>query len=259
MRAVELGVLQRGDVEKGKLVTLDFIPFAAHRAIVDELVDEAVRDERISGALLIGSLGRGTALPGSDIDLFLLIPDGLGKERLYRNHERRGVLIEYHHRDVATARSQLETDATWVYAYLDSRVLYDPAHHVAELVCIARERYAGYRSTDEQKRRYAFIVDRTREKLQAAVDADDALRAGGVASTYATAILNGLWTAFDKPTLGVSEMWARLPDLVGLPPGTRETLDELFLGAALERARAGIILCEAIVARLGGRVLEPPW
>lgn len=246
-------------MEKGKLVTLDFIPFAAHRAIVDELVDEAVRDERISGALLIGSLGRGTALPGSDIDLFLLIPDGLGKERLYRNHERRGVLIEYHHRDVATARSQLETDATWVYAYLDSRVLYDPAHRVAELVSIACERYAGYHSTDEQKRRYAFIVDRTREKLQAAVDADDALRAGGVASTYATAILNGLWTAFDKPTLGVSEMWARLPDLVGLPPGTRENLDELFLGAALERARAGIILCEAIVARLGGSVLEPPW
>jgi len=246
-------------VEKKKLMTLDFIPFAEHRAIVAELVDEAVRDDRISGALLIGSLGRGTALPGSDIDVLLLIPDGLGKERLYRNHERRGVLIEYHHRDVPTAQSQLDTDATWVYAYLDSRILYDPAHRVAELVTIARERYAGYRSTDEQRRRYAFIVDRTREKLQAAVDADDALRAGGVASTYASAILNGLWTAFDKPTLGVSEMWVRLPDLVELPPGTRESLQALFLGAAMERARAGIILCEAIVARFGARVLEPPW
>ncbi len=240
-------------------MSLAFIASDRHRRVVAELVHESQQDERISGAMLIGSLGRGTALPGSDIDLLLLIPDGMGKERLYRNHERDGVLIEYHHRDVATARMQLEDDPTWVYAYLDSHILYDPAHRLAQLTTVARERYAAYRSSDELKRRWAFMVDRTREKLQAAVDAGDALRAGGVASTYASAILNGLWTAFDKPTLGVSEMWVRLPDLVGVPEGTRENLEQLFLGEALVRARAGIALCETIVARFGERVIEPPW
>jgi len=240
-------------------MSLDFIPLEPHRSIVTDLIAELQRDERISGALLIGSLGRGTALPGSDIDLLLLIPDGLGTTRLYRNHERHGVLIEFHYRDVATARAQLKENTTWTYAYLSGHILYDPAGSLAELIAVAHDRYMAYRSSDEAKRRAAFIVDRTREKLQAAVDAEDALRAGGVASTYASAILDGLWTAFDRPILGVSEMWVRLPDLIGVPEKTQENLESLFLGAALERARAGIALCEMIVARLGGRVLEPPW
>ena len=87
----------------------------------------------------------------------------------------------------------------------------------------------------------------------------DALRAGGVANTYAQAIISGLWAAFDKPPLGVTEMWMRLPDLVGLPAETEGLLRALVLGAAMERARAGIALGEMIVAQLGGPVIEPPW
>lgn len=169
------------------------------------------------------------------------------------------MLIEFHYRDVVSARAQMDEEPMWLYAYLDSRILYDPTGELTALVAFAGERYAAFRATDAMKKRAAFMVDRTREKLQAAVDADDALRAGGVASTYAQAIMNGLWTAFDKPPLGVTEMWLRLPDLVGLPAGTEGLLRALFLGAAMERARAGIALSEIIVAQLGGPVIEPPW
>lgn len=70
-------------------------------------------------------------------------------------------------------------------------------------------------------------------------------------------IIDGLWTAHDRPRLGVSELWARLPDLEGLPPALGEALQTLFLGAAIERARAGIVLCAWIVERLGGPVPDP--
>lgn len=239
--------------------TFGFIPFARQRQIVAEIVTEIRGEAEIIGILLIGSLGRGNAVPGSDIDLLLLRLDGHGKERLLRNHIRRDVLIEFHHRDVASARAQMDEEPMWLYAYLDSRILDDRTGELAVLVAHAGERYAAFRATEAMKRRAAFIVDRTREKLQSAVDADDALRAGGVASTYAQAIINGLWTAFDKPPLGVTEMWIRLPDLAGLPIGTEALLQAFFLGAAMERARAGIALGEMIVAQLGGPVIEPPW
>jgi predicted nucleotidyltransferase len=238
-------------------VASDSMALESHRRVVAELLDEARDHPAVIGALLIGSLGRGTALPGSDVDLLLLLADGRGTERLFRNHERHGVLVEYHFRDVATAQAQLEREPTWYYAYLNSRIIYDPTGRLAGLVAFAREHFPAYRATPEQKRRYAFMVDRTQHKLQAAVDAGDALRAGGVASTYAAVILDGLWTAHDRPHLGVSEMWVRLPDLDGFPAELAEHLRTLFLGAALERARAGIILCEWIVARLGGPVIDP--
>ena len=238
-------------------ISLDFIAADHHHLVVAELLDEAHAHPAVIGALLIGSLGRGNALPGSDVDLLLLLADGRGTERLFRNHERHGVLVEYHYRDVATAQAQLGREPTWFYAYLNSRIIYDPTGRLAELVAFAREHFPDYRATPEQKRRYAFMVDRTQHKLQAAVDAGDALRAGGVASTYAGVILEGLWTAHGRPKLGVSEMWVRLPDLDGFPTELAEQLRLLFLGAALDRARAGIILCTWIVARLGGPVIDP--
>lgn len=238
-------------------VVLGLIPYATHRQVVAELAAEARENPLIIGALLIGSLGRGNALPGSDVDILFLLRQGHAAERLFHNHERHGVAVEFHFRDVDTARSQLEREPSWLYAYLDSHILYDPEGVLAQLDDFAREQFAAYRSPPTLKRRYAFLVDRTRHKLQAAVEAEDALRAGAVASTYAQLILDGLWIAHDRPQLGVSEMWARLPDLTDRPAELVAALRSLFLGPALERAQAGMTLCEWIVDRLGGAVLDP--
>jgi len=238
-------------------VDLYFIPYEPHRRAVAEMLREASARPLIIGALLIGSLGRGRALPGSDVDLLFLVREGHGTERLFYNHERHGIVVEFHFRDLPGARAQLAAEPTWLYAYLDSRILHDPTGALADLCALARERFAAYRAEPALKHRYAFMVDRTRHKLQAAIEADNILRAGSVVSTYAQVIIDGLWTAHDRPQLSVSEMWAHLPDLEGLPDALGEALETLFLGAALDRARAGIILCEWIVERLGGPVLDP--
>ena len=236
---------------------LDFIPYEPHRRAIAELLREAAAQPLIVGVLLIGSLGRGSALPGSDVDLLFLVREGHGEERLFHNHERHGIATEFHFRDIPGAEAQLAAEPEWLYAYLDSRILHDPTDGLAALCALARERFATYRAEPALKHRHAFMADRTRHKLQAAIDADDALRAGGVASTYALVIIQGLFTAYDRPHLGVSELWAHLPDLEGLPPALGMALETLFLGAALERARAGTILCGWIVARLGGPILDP--
>ncbi len=225
--------------------------------MIVDLLAEASAYPAIIGALLIGSLGRGNAIPGSDIDLLLLLADGQGQTRILQNHEREGILIEFHYRDVATALAQIEEAPNWQYAYLSGRILYDPTGRLATLVAEVRVRSAAWRPTAAQRRRHAFYADRTGHKLQAAVDAADALRAGGVASTYAPAMLDCLWLAYDRPSLGVTEMWCHLPELVGLPAEIVEHLRQLFLGDPFERARAGIAICAHAVERLGGPVIDP--
>jgi hypothetical protein len=237
--------------------TLDFIPYEPHQRVIAEMLREAAAQPLVIGALLIGSLGRGRALPGSDVDLLFLLSEGHGTERLFFNHERHGVAVEFHFRDPPGAEAQLAAEPPWLYAYLDSRILHDPTGALAGLCATARERFAAYRAEPALKHRYAFMVDRTRHKLQAAVEANDALRAGGVASTYAQVIVNGLCTAHDRPQLGVSELWTHLSDLEGLPPALAQALGMLFLGTALDRGCAGIVLCKWIVERLGGPVLDP--
>lgn len=238
-------------------MALDTIPLEPHRRVITALLAEASAHPLIIGALLIGSLGRGNAVPGSDIDLLLLLADGQGQTRIFQNHERDGLLIEFHYRDVAAALAQIEEAPNWQYAYLSGSILHDPTGRLAALVAEVRVRSAAWRPTAAQRRRHAFYADRTAHKLQAAVDAADALRAGGVASTYAPAMLDCIWLAYDRPSLGVTEMWFHLPELVGLPAEIVEHLRQLFLGDPFERARAGIAICVHAVERLGGPVIDP--
>ena len=228
-----------------------------HRRIVAELLAEACEHPTIIGALLIGSLGRGNAVPGSDIDLLFLLADGQGQTRIFQNHEREGILIEFHYRDVATAMAQVAELPVWQYAYLGSRILYDPLGRLATLVDYVRAHAAAWRPTTADRQRHAFYADRVRHKLQAGVDAEDALRAGGIASTYAPMILTCLWLAYDRPSVGVTEMWVYLNELKGLPETIVEQLRLLFLADPFGRAHAGIAICAHAVARLGGPIIDP--
>lgn len=78
-----------------------------------------------------------------------------------------------------------------------------------------------------------------------------------MASTYAPAILACLWLAYDRPSVGVTEMWVHLPVLVGLPADMPGQLRQLFLGMPFERARAGLAIYAHAVERRGGPVIDP--
>lgn len=89
-------------------VDREFIAGEAHQPVVIDRLGEARDHPAVAGVLPSGSLGRGNVLPGSDVDLLLLLADGQGQERPFRSHERQSVSTELHRRDFATAREQLD-------------------------------------------------------------------------------------------------------------------------------------------------------
>lgn len=229
---------------------LQSILFEAHRRVVIELLDEARQCPEVVGVLLIGSLARGNAVPGSDVDL-LLLADGRSEEQPVRHEERQGLWVELHQRDVAWAKAQMGRDPEWLYAYLEGRILYDLEGELAWLTAFARHRFAAYHTPPADKARVAFMAERTRAKLQAALDAGDPARAGTIVGLGADAIVRLLWAAHDRPIVGPTNLWQHLSDLTDLPAALHGQVRALLLGDMAQRIGATIALCSWIVAYLG--------
>jgi predicted nucleotidyltransferase len=229
---------------------LAFIESEVHRRLLREVLDDARRDPDVIGVMLTGSLARGDAYPGSDLDVHVLLRDG--RSRSFRAEIRRGILVECSYADEARARSKIERDPMHVYSYLDGRILYDPQGRLQALVSAARARFEGYRVPDEEAHRIAHWLRSARIKIAAARDAGDELRAAYVTSTSSWEMLRGIWAVYDKPVPPSGALWAHLHDLPTGPPDIEAWLRRLFAGDTGDRISAAIEIIDWVLPCLEG-------
>jgi predicted nucleotidyltransferase len=228
---------------------LAFIGSEVHRHLLCEVLDDSQRDPDVIGLMLTGSLARGDAYPGSDLDVQILLRDGCS--RAFHAELRQGILVECSYADEARARSRLERDPMHVYAYLDGRILYDPEGRLQALFSAARARFETYRVPTEEVRGIAHWLHSARIKIVAARDAGDELRAAYVASTSAWEMLRGIWAAHGKPVPPSGALWAHLPDLPAGPPDVEAWLRRLFAGDTADRIGAAIEIIDWVLPHLG--------
>ena len=205
------------------------------------------RDPDVRGVLLTGSRARGDALPGSDIDLLVLVASP--PEKTLVSETINGRLVERHFRSFEGARARLSEHPMELYSYLDGHILYDPDGALAELVGEARVRFDAYRVPEGEKRAVFYWLRSVRLKLEAAVTAGDTLKMGYYAATNSWKVLGGLWAVNDKPVPPAGAVWAHLPDLSRRPEGLEAALERLFKGTPEERSETMLGLI--------GWVLEP--
>ena len=227
---------------------LAFIESEVHRRLLREVLDDARRDPDVVGVMLTGSLARGDAYPGSDLDVHVLLRDGCSRD--FKAELSQGILVECSYADEARARSKIERDPMHVYAYLDGRILYDPEGRLQALVSAARARFEGYRGPDEEAHRIAHWLHSARIKIAAARDAGDELRAAYVTSTSSWEMLRGIWAAYDKPVPPSGALWAHLHDLPAGPPDIEAWLRRLFAGDTCDRISAAIEIIDWVLPRL---------
>jgi predicted nucleotidyltransferase len=227
---------------------LAFIESEVHRHLLQEALDDARRDPDVIGVMLTGSLARGDAYPGSDLDVQILLRDGCSRE--FHAELRQGILVECSYADEALARSKLARDPMHVYSYLDGRILHDPQGRLETLVSAARARFEAYRVPAEEARGIAHWLHSARIKIAAARDTGDELRAAYVTSTSAWEMLRGIWAAYDKPMPPCGALWAHLHDLPAGPPDIAAWLRRLFVGATSDRIGAAIEIIDWVLPRL---------
>jgi len=229
---------------------LAFIESEVHRRLLREVLDDARRDPDVIGVMLTGSLARGDAYPGSDLDVHILLRDGCG--RAFHAELRQGILVECSYADETRARSKIERDPMHTYAYLDGHILYDPEGRLQALVSAARARFEGYRVSAEETQGIAHWLNSARIKILAARDAGDELRAAYVTCTSSWEMLRGIWAAYDKPVPPCGALWAHLHDLPAGPPDIEAWLRRLFAGDTGDRISAAIEIIDWVLPCLEG-------
>lgn len=227
-----------------------FVQHAAHRTLLDEILEEARNDDEVTGLILTGSVARGDAYPGSDLDIYMLLVDGCS--RPVQAEFRQGILVERGYADFELARARLETDPMKVYRYLDGRILYDAEGYLKRLVAIAGSCFETYEVPAQERHGISHWLKSVRVKIVASRDAGDLLKSAYITSTSAWEVMVGLWAVNDRPIPPGGALLAHLGDLKKRPPHAERKLQELFLGDPLERIEATVQLIDWIVPLLDG-------
>jgi predicted nucleotidyltransferase len=229
---------------------LSFVQYEKHRRLLQEVLEQARRDDEVIGVLLKGSVARGDARPGSDLDVYILLRNGCS--RAFQSEWREDVLVERTFADLNRAKDKLEADPMWVYAYLDGRILYDPQGGLAQLAALAHTRFETYRASPERKADLAYWLESTEHKIVAAKASGDHFRAAYVSGVTLWPILEAVWAANDRPVPPCGSVWAHVGDLDRGPRDAAARLRRLFAGDDAERVRAAIEVIEWAVPALRG-------
>jgi predicted nucleotidyltransferase len=219
-----------------------------YQALLQEIVEEASGQEEIIGVLLAGSVARGDALPGADLDLrFILAP---GARREFQRGLRQGVLVEQEYADVALAQSKLEANPMEVYAYLDGRILFDPQSALAELKALAQKRFETYQLPEAEREKIATWLEAARFKIRVADRDGNLLKAAFATGTVSWQIVEGLWAANNRPLPPNGSIWPHLKDLSQGPADVEEKLKRFFCGETRQRVQVALELLDWILSSL---------
>ncbi|GHO46774.1 nucleotidyltransferase domain-containing protein [Ktedonospora formicarum] len=223
-----------------------------YQTLIQELVEELSRQEEVIGILLTGSVARGDALLGSDLDMrFILTP---GTKREFHRELRQGILIEQGYADVALAQSELEANPMEVYAYLDGRILLDPHGVLADLREQAQRRFETYQISEPEKEKIISWLESAHFKIRVAENGNQLLKAAFVTGTVSWQIIEGLWAANNRPLPPNGSIWSHVKDLSQGPVDIEERLECLFCGETRKRVRVALELLEWILSSLKGEL-----
>lgn len=223
---------------------LTFIQSRVHRHLTAEMLEAAAVDADISGLMVSGSVARGDAAEGSDLDLYVLLKQGCSREFYTGNYS--GILLEIKYADYDKALDKLSRNSMEMYNYLDGRILYDPEGLMQKLSDIATENYNGYRSSRKDRKETAHWLLSAKTKMEAADSAGDSLKASFVASTTSYKILEAFWHVNDKPMPPSGGVLAHLKDLEIGAALLEDGMRRLFLGSAEARVRAALEMIDYV-------------
>jgi predicted nucleotidyltransferase len=215
--------------------------------LIETLVGEAEREPKVSGLLLTGSIARGDALPGTDIDVrYLRDSDGAAS---FERGLQEDLLVERTFTDEGSALAQLNDNPMHVYAYLDGRILYDRDGALSRLRTEADRVFRAYRAPQQLKADLAVALGHPEDKVRVGFESGDLLRAAFGLSTSSWGLMEGLWAANDLPLPPNSSVRPHLRDLRG-PENIEKLFERLFLGDPRERVETGLFLLGWIRRRL---------
>lgn len=198
--------------------------------------------------MLTGSVARGDAYPGSDLDFYILLENG--HIRKFHSEVKKNIIMEYKHVNFETALFNLENNPMEIYSFLDGRILFDKKDLLLELKTIALQNYEDYSISEKEAEEITHWLRSSVNKIEASIERKDEFKASYVASTSTWVMLEGVWAVNNKPTPPSGAVWAHLKDLPIRMNNMDELLNNVFMGRTSIRITSFISIAEWIISRL---------
>ncbi len=233
-----------------QLPPADFFPAPAYYTRLQDALAEASRDTRVVGALLMGSLARGDAHAGADMDLFVLVK--AGTHRPFSFETRDNIVTEIHAGDRAQTIAKIASRPSLAYGFRDALILRDTdAGDLATVQEAARETLRTYQTPPDERAGTAYWLRSARVKIAASEAAHNALRAGFVTATTSWKILEGVFAVNNLPVPPSGALLSCLAELEQTPPNFADCVNRLFTDRdSSERSRAALWLIDWVTVRL---------
>lgn len=230
---------------------LSFINFDHHKNLVRTISKDCFAKDEIIGLMLIGSVARGDAYPESDLDLYFLLADGLNKK--FHSEVKENILIEYKYADFNQVQLNFENNPMEIYSFLDGEILFDKKGFLKHLTQIAQQKYKDYCISDNKIKGISHWLQSSLNKIKAALNVNDELKASYVITTSTWVMLEGVWAINNKPMPPSGAVWVHLKELPHLPTNLEDLLNNMFLGNTTERINSTIIIIEWILFNLDNK------
>ncbi len=228
----------------------EWVVYPAHQAALQVVWENAIADGEIIGLLVCGSVARGDALPGSDLDVRLLLAPG-ANARPFDARTLSGVWVERTYLTETAARDRMETRPMECFPYCEGRILHDSTGAVARLSALAQQQWENYTAPAEEKREWHNWLRATQRKITAAQNAGLTDKAAYLVTTGAWPILTGLFLAADRPLPPSGLVRLHLEDAAQRIDLPLETVYELWAAQTNEgRVNAALDVLALVLPRL---------
>ncbi|HEV2123504.1 MAG TPA: nucleotidyltransferase domain-containing protein [Chloroflexota bacterium] len=154
---------------------LDPIIHERHARALNAQLAALRREPDVIAAHLQGSVTRGDAHPGSDLDFLVVLADD--RPSAFRHALVDGVRVEQHRVSVPTLRAKLHRRPGLACGLVEARCLFDRAGVVPALRDHAQRVLASYAPDARERARLAYWLWTAAEKVEAAREGADWLRA----------------------------------------------------------------------------------
>lgn len=214
-----------------------------------------LRDEGLRAAVLIGSVGRGTATEHSDVDVLVVACDGSPRppfERtMYGTRLVEIVAMTYEawlaHLDSARPR--------WMYAFLDAGAIMFDDGSFASLRARSEDVLTSYETPVEIRAELATMLWHSQAKLERAELSKEPRCAAYWAAVVLPGLLDALVAVHNRPTVPGSHRLAVVSSL-DLDPSDERLLEVAFTADPDKRLAATRSLTSSLLERLGPADLQ---
>ena len=191
-----------------------------HQELLKKLIPELKADPAITAVMLMGSVAAETENEYSDLNLFIL-----GTRNKHQSEMVDGILVESIYTTQETAQSKLDKSGTEVYHYLGSKILYDMDGKLIKLMRNAMNKYKKYKASEKDKAFLRQYLNRSREKMKAAIGREDSLQADYITTITTARIIEAVFAINDIPQPPTGKIFHELDKLKHIPePGWFENL-----------------------------------